>query len=103
MIQPEPQAPFSDASFSIVRIRNVLKYFKMDGQPNIGRNYCFEVHMGIARGRDIVWYVIPESAPNLTPEGIFKWKGRYCYYSDELGELTFFNGARIALFKESEV
>lgn len=103
MIQPEPADPAIDASFSIVRIRNVLKYFKLYGQEQEGRNFCFEIHMGINRCRDMVWYVLPESANCLVLENISKWKGRYCYLSNALGELVFFNQERVVLFKESEV
>jgi hypothetical protein len=101
--QLQPAEPSIEASFSIVRIRNIVKYFRYYGQEHDGEKYSFEVHMGIARCSDIVWYVIPESSPNLTPDEVFGWKGRYCYFSSTLGELVFFNKKRIVLFKQSEV
>jgi hypothetical protein len=98
-----PVEPIVNSSFSIVRIRDVLKYFKHYGRENEGNNYCFQILIGIARCRPIVWYILPESGPELLPEKILKWKGRYCYYSKEAGELVLFNGTRIVLFTRDEV
>lgn len=103
LTQLEPAEPVIDATYSIVRIRRVVKYYKDYQADKEAQNYCFAIHMGIARCPDVVWYVIPESSTNLTAEMVPKWNGRYCYYSKAAGELVFFDGSQIVLFTREEV
>jgi hypothetical protein len=101
--KPEPTNPAIAGTFNVRRIRRVLRFYKMVDGGLDSTHLCFEVHFGLAGRKPIVWYVIPESSPDFSSEKISKWGGRYCYVSDSLGELEFFNGEKFVLFRKDEI
>ena len=98
LTNPEPSSPAIAGTFNMRRIRRVVRFYKMIAGELDKNSLCFEVHFGLAGRKPIVWYVIPESSPHFSIDKVAKWRGRYCYVSDSLGELEFFNGEKFVLF-----
>jgi hypothetical protein len=99
LTQSEPTSPLEDAIFNLRRIKNILRYYKLENGEKAKQPQCFQIHFGVTGKHASIWYVLPE----IASEEVLRWKGRYCYVSNKLGELQFFNGEKHVMFMKDEI
>ncbi len=99
LTQPEPISLTTNATFHLRRIKNILRYYKLKHGETVEHQPCFQIHFGLTSKRASIWYVLPE----INSEEVLRWKGRYCYVSDKLGEFQFINGGKHVLFMQNEI